>query len=339
MIVIIPAYEPDERLIELCVQLKQLPHEELVIVDDGSGEGHRHIFAALAVQGCTILTHSLNQGKGAALKTAFQELQQRQYDGVIVCADCDGQHTPHDIMAVAVAVSAPRQIVLGSRVFVGDVPLRSRYGNLLTAAIYRYVTGISISDTQTGLRACSASLLPWLCSIKGDRFEYEMRMLMQAAEQGVEMVEITIETIYLEHNKSSHFRPIKDSLLVYWPILKFAAASLISFLLDFAVLLVLYALTDQLLVSVMIARAVSSLCNFTLNRQLVFSQGKKSSLYSSAWKYYSLVILNVLCNYCLLYMLTAWLLVPFVSAKLAAEALLFVFSYWVQRRHIFRANS
>lgn len=339
MIVIIPAYEPDNRLIELCTRLKQLPHEELLIVDDGSGEDYRHIFAALAAQGCTILTHTLNQGKGAALKTAFQELLQRQYDGVIVCADCDGQHTLHDIRAVAAAVSAPKQIVLGTRVFVGAVPFRSRFGNLLTAAIYRYVTGIAINDTQTGLRAYSASLLPWLCSIKGDRFEYEMRMLMQAAEQGVEMVEVTIETIYLEHNKSSHFRPIKDSLLVYWPILKFAAASLISFLLDFVVLLVLYTHTDQLLISVMIARAISSLCNFTLNRQLVFLQGKKSSLYSSVWKYFSLVILNILCNYALLYVLTAWQLVPFVPAKLAVEALLFLFSYWVQQRHIFRTRS
>lgn len=141
MIVIIPAYEPDDRLIELCTRLKQLPHEELLIVDDGSGEGYRHIFAALAAQGCTILTHSLNQGKGAALKTAFQEVLQRQYDGVIVCADCDGQHALHDIMTVASAVTAPRQLVLGARVFAGAVPFRSRFGNLLTAAIYRYVTG------------------------------------------------------------------------------------------------------------------------------------------------------------------------------------------------------
>lgn len=338
MIVVIPAYEPDGRLIELQERLAQFQINEIIIVDDGSGEKYRPIFKTLALKGCTVLHHAVNQGKGVALKTAFRELQARQYDGVIVCADCDGQHAPHDIIAVAAAVQQQQQIVLGTRVFAGNVPLRSRFGNMLTAAVYRYTTGINIKDTQTGLRAYPAQLLPWLCSIKGDRFQYEMNMLMEAAESGIAITEVDIATIYLEQNKSSHFRPVLDSLLVYMPILKFAASSIASFLVDFVLLLLLYAMTGQLLLSVVAARIVSSLCNYVINRQLVFTNGKASSPYASAWKYYCLVLIVLLCNYSLLYLLTNLLLMPLVPAKLLTEIMLFLLSYWAQHRHIFRPN-
>ncbi|AOZ92612.1 hypothetical protein [Paenibacillus crassostreae] len=121
-----------------------------------------------------------------------------------------------------------QQLVLGSRHFTGNVPFRSRLGNSITRMVYSFTTGIKVYDTQTGLRGYSADLLNWLCQIPGERFEYEMNMLLRAQNEGYIIHEIFIDTVYLEHNKSSHFRPLADSFKIYLPLLLFSGSSIIS---------------------------------------------------------------------------------------------------------------
>ena len=99
-IVIIPAYEPEEKLIPLTQQLiaKNL---EVVVVDDGSGENYLPIFTKLT--GATVLTHPENKGKGEALKTAYRYIKETHAheEVAIVTADSDGQHSPEDIVRIA----------------------------------------------------------------------------------------------------------------------------------------------------------------------------------------------------------------------------------------------
>lgn len=343
MTVLIPAYEPDQRLLSLIANLKAVFNFKIVVVDDGSGEAYRDIFDSARAVGCTVLTHDTNLGKGRALKTGFSYLKENGEGEGVVCADSDGQHLPSDIKRIADAVAEHQnEIVLGCRHFTGEVPLRSRFGNDTTRWVYMLTTGHRIQDTQTGLRGFSATMLDWLCRIPGERFEYEMNMLLKAQKDGYLLHEVSIDTVYLENNKSSHFRPIADSAKIYAPILKFCSSSILSGVLDFVLVMLLQLLTGKLLFSVVGARLCSSIFNYSMNQRFVFGNKdnkEKQTVRSSAPKYFALVVLIMLLNYGLMYILHESLSVPLVVAKLLTEAILFAFSYWSQRTFIFQAAS
>lgn len=219
MVVVIPAYEPDQHLVDIVAELRrQAPTWQLVVVDDGSGARHSTVFTMVAALGATVLTHDKNRGKGAALKTGFAWVRSHAPGETVVCADSDGQHLVHDIVRVACAVH-PGTMVLGGRRFTGTVPTRSRFGNAVTRHVFRALSGVSVYDTQTGLRAYPHELLAWLCSVPGDRFEYEFQALLRARTAGIRIVEVEIATVYNLQRRSSHFRPVRDSVRVYVPLL------------------------------------------------------------------------------------------------------------------------
>ena len=68
-------------------------------------------------------------------------------------------------------------------------------------------TGERIPDTQTGLRGYPAAMIPWLRSVRGDRYEYELNLLLEARNAGYAICSVEIDTVYLNHNSGSHFRP------------------------------------------------------------------------------------------------------------------------------------
>lgn len=219
MIVLIPSYQPDERLVALVQDLcAAAPDADVLVVDDGSGPAYEGVFAEAGAAGAHVESHPRNRGKGAALRTGFAWIQEHREGLDVVCADSDGQHTPGDILRVAAAIR-PGAMVLGGRRFTGAVPLRSRVGNTLIRWAFRWGTGQRVHDTQTGLRGYPAELLGWLRTVPGDRFEYEFNLLLGAPDAGVAIDEVEIATIYLDDNASSHFRPVVDSVLIYAPLL------------------------------------------------------------------------------------------------------------------------
>ena len=228
MIILIPAYEPDQRLVDLVASIRdQRPSQRIVIVDDGSGPGYAALFESVRSMGCDVVGHAVNCGKGAALKRGFAHIELRYPHHDVVCADCDGQHTLHDVLAVADAVHERRaDIGLGARRFAGDVPARSRFGNTVTRWVLGAVAGLRLQDTQTGLRGYPAAHLSWLQHIPGDRFEYELSVLLAARRAGMSFAEVPIATIYLDGNSSSHFRTVQDSVRVYLPFVRFSLSSL-----------------------------------------------------------------------------------------------------------------
>ncbi|WP_433615740.1 glycosyltransferase [Dactylosporangium sp. CA-139114] len=339
MLILIPAYEPDDRLTRLLEDLRRdAVDADVVVVDDGSGPAYRAVFAAARQLGATVLTHPANRGKGAALKTGFRHAAARAAP-VVVCADADGQHRPRDILAVADAVRRTGRTVLGVRRFTGPVPARSRIGNAVTRTVYTALTGRRVADTQTGLRGYPPGLLGWLQTVPGERFEYEMRALLLAARAGHPIEQVPIATVYLEGNASSHFRPVADSLRVYAPLLRFAVSSLLAAALDTALLLGLHAATGALLPSVLAARAVSATVNFAVNRRAVYPAsrgGGRPDVAGAAVRYWLLVVALALANYATLAGLTAVGL-PLPAAKLTTDVALFVASYRIQRRFVFAA--
>jgi len=226
MIILVPAYQPGQRFLTLVTDLLDAgPGIHLVVVDDGGGPDFARVFDAARDLGCTVLSHPVNRGKGVALKTGFRHVAEVYPGHDVVCADADGQHSVTDIMRVADRVRATGRMVLGVRRFEGRVPLRSRVGNTITRRLFRAITGCPVQDTQTGLRAYPYGLLEWLGSVFGERFEYEMNVLLYATRAGHPIEEVEIVTTYLENNEGSHFGGFTDSARVYWQLLRFAASS------------------------------------------------------------------------------------------------------------------
>ncbi|CAN5374428.1 bifunctional glycosyltransferase family 2/GtrA family protein [soil metagenome] len=335
MIILIPAYEPDSRLTALVTELRTAdPSAGILVVDDGSGPHFARVFAAAQAAGAEVIGYGTNRGKGRALKTGLRHLRENYPGHDVVCADSDGQHTVRDILRIAEQTrDADGAMILGGRRFTGEVPLRSRAGNAISRAAFRLATGVPVHDTQTGLRGYPAGLVDWLLDVKGERFEYELNVLLQSRAAGVAIEEVEIETVYLEHNASSHFRPVVDSAKVLAPLLRFAASSLGAFVIDAVGLILLFQLTGSLVLSVVGARLVSATVNFLVNRHAVFGGGR-GSLRRDILRYLALALALLASSYVWLTVLTQWG-VPLAPAKLITDVTLYVVSFQVQRRFVF----
>jgi glycosyltransferase involved in cell wall biosynthesis len=314
----------------------------VVVVDDGSGPECEPLFDQCELLGAVVLHHEANAGKAAALRTGFAWLRRNHPREAVVCADGDGQHTPEDIRRVAQELESrtraglPDAVVLGVREFTGTVPARSRFGNAATSWLVRVVTGARIADTQTGLRGYPPGLIPWLLQVRGERFAYELRMLLDATREWIPVVEVPVATVYHERNESSHFRPLVDSLKVMMPLALFAASSLIAFGVDTTALLGLNAVTGNLAVSVVGARLVSATTNFTLNRRTVFRS--RGPLAPQIAKYVALACVLLAASYAGLWAMTT-LGLPLLAAKLLTDLALWLASYAIQRSVVFSQHT
>ena len=338
MIVMIPAYQPDSKLYDLVRTLKDTTDYPIIIVNDGSSPDKAALFDSLTPF-AKVLTHPVNRGKGAAIKTALRYI----YDNYpanegVVTVDADGQHLPADIVRVAKAWErSPESLVLGSRRFTGKVPFKSRAGNAITRFVFAVSTGVKVFDTQTGLRAFGVFRTPMMLEMKGDRYEYEINVLLYATRHRVPIEEVPIETIYIEDNKSSHFNPVRDAWRIYKMILLFVASSLVAMLIDYVLVLALSVLTrdlpGSLLISVVAARIISSLANYFINCKLVFENRSKSSIV----RYYILAAGILITNYLLMEVVTA--MMSIAIGKLLVELVLYPLSFYLQRRFVFPPQS
>ena len=349
MIILIPAYKPDQSLVRLVHALKaQDASAEILVIDDGSGSTYAPIFAELHLDGAIVRTHPVNRGKGAALRTGIAWAKANRPGEVIVTADADGQHLPRDIFRVGVrtetaAAAGQRSIILGVRTKpdpnAGEegtkVPLRSKIGNSATVGFFALATGARVADTQTGLRGFTPRILDWLLQIPGDKYEYEFSMLLRATRADVELVQVPIVKVYEPGNPTSHFRPLQDSARIYAPLLLFLASSFVTgFLVDALALFALVALGVPLLGAVVGARVISALTNFTVNRIIMHDGGSRPSTSSSLVRYATLAVCILAANAALMEALTG-LGASLLVAKILTELILIPVSFAVQRRWVF----
>ncbi|HIZ71194.1 MAG TPA: glycosyltransferase family 2 protein [Candidatus Atopostipes pullistercoris] len=215
--VIIPAYRPMKSLPEYVHNLIQNGVPHVIVVDDGSGASYKDIFAEIKTfKECILITHPKNKGKGAALKTGFDYFLKHfpSLNGVVT-ADADGQHAIKDVLQVGKRLDTmDTGFVLGSRTFnLKYMPLRSWIGNRLTSLVFKIFFGQFIRDTQTGLRGITSSELPWVSQLSGDKFDYEMIMLIHMVSKNKRVISVDIKTLY-EKNHTSNFETFKDTKLV-----------------------------------------------------------------------------------------------------------------------------
>ena len=342
-IIVIPSLNPDEKLCATVNGLKQAGFSNILVINDGSNKECMHFFPS--EEDVILLHHRANRGKGAALKSAFRYIKNNlpEIEGIIT-VDGDGQHKPEDVAKCANALNTGKKTaVLGCRDFsLPEVPARSRFGNRTTSLVFKLLCGMNVSDTQTGLRAFSRKLLPLLCKIEGERFEYETNMLLKFKSGGIEFSEVKIETVYIEENRTSHFHAIKDSIRVYSFILSFLLSSVISFVADISIFYLLAKLLGSVLggaaelIATIGARLISSLINFSINKKKVFTN--KSATAPTLLKYYALAVPQMALSALLVTVLTLLFKANAEGAtliKVLVDAVLFFLSYRIQQNWVF----
>jgi len=323
--------------------LAQYPFHLIVVIDDGSGPDFQSIFNQVkAIPAVSLLTHEVNCGKGAALKNAFRYIA--EYDAqnthCIITLDSDGQHGEKDIVAIARRAQVDSdKIIMGVRTFADDVPLRSRFGNILTRKIMRLVSQVDLTDTQTGLRCLPLAFAKATLAIEADRYEFELECILLAKRNNVPILQHPIETIYIDNNASSHFRPVVDSLRIYLVFVRYLMVSIGSFLLDISLFTGLYYLSGQIIASTYAARLVSGSFNFYFNKHAVFRSHDRHSYLRESMGYIALAILiatlsGIAVNWCTT--ATGWN-APLV--KVLVDTQLFILSFFVQRLFIFKSNT
>lgn len=219
IIVVIPSLSPEDNLIEYADDLIKNGFKNIIVVNDGSSKKYNSIFNKLSKRkAITVLNHKVNKGKGAALKTAFSYIKGhfKKAKGVLT-VDSDGQHLVSDCLNIASnMLKGKRGLYLGCRNFNDPlVPFKSRCGNKLTSLLFKLLYKQSLSDTQTGLRGFLINDLDLMIDCNGERYEYEMEMLIKACLNDLKLICIPIQTVYINQNEGSHFRPLKDGLKIY----------------------------------------------------------------------------------------------------------------------------
>lgn len=352
--IVIPTFEPDERFLHILSELLSQNIGPIVIVDDGSGKDYQHFFeTAKTVYHTDVLTHEVNMGKGRALKSAFLYcLQKWPHLAGCVTADSDGQHTPQAILRCKQGLlDNPSSLVLGARNFFtdteGKIPAKSMYGNRLTCKVLYVLHGIDISDTQTGLRGIPANFMLKLLDVKGERFEFETQMLIEAKAEGVPIIEVPIETIYdSKENHSTHFNPILDSIRIYRSLGegfgRFLISSFSSALIDLGLFWVLCNLMrgnalaqgGYIIIATVCARFISAAYNYSVNYFFVFKS--RQGHMKSVARYIFLAVTQMLCSAAL----TTWFFQLLsvraeLMIKIPVDVGLFLLSYIIQRKWVY----
>ena len=206
---VIPAYEAASCVGEV-VRRTLVYFPELLVVDDGSGDGTAD---AARAAGARVISQSANFGKGRALRTAFEDLFPRGYDAVLTL-DADGQHLPEEIPALLAACEEGADLVLGTRdhLFRAMSKLR-RTSNRLSSGAISFVAGTPLSDVQTGFRVYSKQLID-ATGFPETRFEAESAVVVRAARMHFRIVCVPIQLGFADGRACSHYRPVIDSLRI-----------------------------------------------------------------------------------------------------------------------------
>lgn len=339
--ILIAAYKPDSTCLKTIRELIDTGFRHIIVVNDGSGQSFASFFETIQhYQEVTVLHHAVNQGKGRALKTAFHYiLNERKDIQKVITVDADGQHLTKDICALYHSSIQNDGILLGVRDFdQKDIPFRSRFGNKLTRNLFRYATGIGVTDTQTGLRLFPRKDLNWILSVKGEAFDYELHLLAESKDAGVSIYEVEIDTVYVNNNKSSHFQPIRSSLQVYKVFLRFALSGLASFGLDMALFaLFIWLWKDDapemyIVLATILARVLSASFNYVINRKKVFQKGDERSFV----KYMILAALIMALSAGLVHGMFFITGTGEMIIKVVVDGLLFLVGFVIQREWVFK---
>lgn len=344
--VLIPSLDPDKNIVDYVDSLFDVGLKNIVIINDGSNKETICYFDEILNkhQEVKLLRHQVNKGKGQALKTGFKYIVNSHPDCVgIVTADADGQHLACDTFKVAKSLMETGDVVFGTRDFNKDiVPFKSRNGNKITTFLFKLLYGVLVNDTQTGLRGLPIDFTKECLELSGNRFEYEIQMLIKAVQDKRNIVEVEIETVYLNSNRQSHFNPFKDSFKIYKimfsQFINYSIVSLLSFILDISIYNILINMlfadilySKGIFYSTIIARVISSFFNYFMNKNKIFKSNSRKSLF----RYYLLMVCIAIISSVSVTFVYGKLSINSTIIKIIVDSILFLISYTIQQIWVF----
>jgi glycosyltransferase involved in cell wall biosynthesis len=206
--ILIPTFNNAKTLGLLLRDLDQYrPH--IIIVNDGSTDDTESVLREF--QKITILSYSRNRGKGYALRQGFRSARERGY-AYAISIDSDGQHFAKDIPRFLERLEGvPGALIIGARnMEQSSVPAKSSFGHRFSNFWYRFETGISLPDTQSGYRCYPVTRLQNMFFFT-NRFEFEIEVIVRAAWKGIPVISVPVAVYYAPpEERISHFRPITD---------------------------------------------------------------------------------------------------------------------------------
>jgi glycosyltransferase involved in cell wall biosynthesis len=336
VILLIPSYQPTVLFCELLEEFRQMDPTPVVVVDDGSGSAYSELFQRAArVRDIVVLKNAVNLGKGAALKHGMNHVLVNYPDCTgVVTADADGQHLADDILKVATELqSRSTEVIFGSRDFKRDVPFRSKIGNLVSRYVYRFLVGLKLSDTQTGLRGIPRRLMELSLGIRSNRYEFETEQIIVAKTASFKFKEVPIQTVYINDNSGSHFNPVLDSFRIYFVLLRYTLSSIATALTDFVVFYILTANGMALLSANMSARAVALWLQFLLLKAYVFKSKAGISIFAA---YVAYVFFSGYLSAAMQAQFAGHFVDSPLLAKVVVESVIWIFNFMFLRDIIFR---
>ncbi len=353
--IIIPTLNPEVKTISFIKRTREKCNNPIIVINDGSKKECDGVFEEIEkLENCILLHHSVNLGKGRALKTGFNYYMLNYSGKGVVTADGDGQHDIDDIIkCTEVLKISDKELVLGVRDFSQNhVPWKSALGNKLTRTLLALFLKCKIQDSQTGLRGIPPELLHELMNCPGERFEFETAMLFLAKKNNIKFHLVPIRTIYEDNNKGTHFDPVIDSVKIYLIIIKYGLTQFFTFILsslssaavDISLFSILFHFilsglkNGRLFISVALARICSLLFNYYVNKHYVFNKATNQRYVSRSFLGYICLCVVIMS---LSYGLTKWMNILFSNTeityvKICVDLFLFILSYTIQKHIIFK---
>ena len=341
MAILIPAFNPNQNTLDLVLDLSYFKWNKIIVVNDGSSKESQIFFDNLNdIENVHILTHLSNQGKGAALKTGIDYVNSKltELDGLIT-VDADGQHLVKDIEKIAIEVkNRKNDVIFGVRLFDESIPFRSKFGNKITKYLLYIFNGISLEDTQTGLRYLPISIFDEFLKLPGNKYEFELECIFAIKKLGYNITQIQIKTVYINDNKDSHFRPLIDSTRIYLVFIRFTFSSFLSYGFDITLFLFFLSYLESILYATFFARIISGVFNFYLNRNFVFRVNKKNNLVKESFSYIALWTTLLILSGVIVSSSqgsATYVIIPF---KIIVDLMLFLVAFYVQKNIIFNTK-
>jgi glycosyltransferase involved in cell wall biosynthesis len=205
---LIPCYFEARRIRDVAARVKQ-QLDRVLVVDDGSTDATE---SEARETGVEVIRHTVNQGKGAAIKTGLRALAERTGVEYVLILDGDGQHAPEEIPRfIAAANETKASMLVGNRMSdTRKMPFVRKMTNRFMSSQISKVCGQWVPDTQCGFRMIHRDLLQAMVEIATTKFDYETEQLVVASRRGCQIAAVPISTIYGDEKSKIH--PVRDTI-------------------------------------------------------------------------------------------------------------------------------